>query len=83
MQFARWSEFFVGVNFVPGDNFPWGKLLLEKILSYRENHGGNLPGDNPGSFRSLGQLLTTLDALMGRKLYREMSWDELVLLYLR
>ena len=75
-------NFFVRVNFVPGDNFPGGKLLLEKISSYRENHGGNLPGDNPGSFRSLGQLLTTLDTLLGRKFPREMSWNKLLLLYL-
>ena len=79
MQFARWSEFYPWSEFCPpGQLSPRTIVVGANFVFPGQNPGGH--GDGPGSFRSPGQQLTTLDTLLGRKFSREMSWDKLVLI---
>ena len=65
------------------------KIVLEKTIVGEifvfpgQNPRGHVTGDGTWSFCSPGQLLTTFDTLLGRKLSREMSWDKLALMILR
>ena len=84
MQFLRWSEFWLWSEFFSLGQFSWEKIVAEaNFVFLGQNHEGHVPGDGPGSFCFPGQLLTTLDTLLGRKFSQELSWDKLVLLYLR
>ena len=84
MQFARLSEFCRWSEFCPLGQFSSKKIVVgADLVSPGKRTRGNVPVDGPGSFSYPGQLLTTLDTLLGRKISREMSWDKLVLLYLK
>ena len=62
----------------------WGAIFVGAHLVFPGQYPmGHVPWDCPGSFRARGQHLTTLDTLLVRKLFWKMSWDKLVLLYLR
>ena len=55
----------------PPGQFSWAKIVVGSNLVFPgQNYGGHVPGDGTVNFRSPGQLLTTLDTLLGQKLSR-------------